>query len=385
MTDPTLPIELWPIAANTGWGLFGMGLALGLARQGRRVILPPSDPTGIPLTVKPTLGAMMQPIAPDTERIAIRPYGLHWPKYIETPHARQVLIYMAEDTAVPDHALTEIRKYELVLAPSRWAQGQIAKHDIPSTLWWQGFDESLFYPAPRKRPADGPLYVFCGGKLEFRKGQDIVVEAFKRFRETPEGKEAILVTAWHNHWVQTMASIWESGYVKGVPIVRNGVMDIPAWLEANGLPREANIDLGLISQAEMAQAIRECDVAIFPNRCECATNLVLPEAMACGVPCIVGNWAGQADVVETCGGIPLLQSTPVTLPCPIYNGYDGWGEANVQECVDKLCHFSQVREQQGPERLRATVGAYDADAARTHFGWTPRSIALTAILDEHFN
>lgn len=358
-----LPVELWPLDPRAGWGNVGICLALGLARLGRTVVIPPSDLSALPATVRPTLEAMMVPRDESEQRVSLRPYGMHWPKFIDLPNRTQVLIYMAEQSNLPDHAVEEIKKYPLVLAPSRWAQGILSKYGIGSTHWLQPYNESVFFPAPRQRPADGPLFVFLGGKLEFRKGMDCSIEAFRRFRGTPEGKDAVLVTAINNIFPQTMVSIWESGFVRGVPVTRDGTQDIPAWLEANDIPRSANIDLGLCTQIEMAAAIRECDFAIFPNRCECATNLVLPEVLGCGVPAIVGNWAGQADVCEAVPCLTLDHPAPVTLPCPLFDGYEGWGEPNIDELLTMMQDIANWR----PHR-REVEGGWRAAEAQSHFG-----------------
>lgn len=370
-----LPVELWPVSPTTGWGSFAIGLALGLARLGRTVVLPPSDLTGLPATIRPTLEAMMAPRDEREERVAIRPYGLHWPKFLDVPHRTQVVIFMAEDTAIPDHAIAELKRYPLVLAPSRWAQNILTARGVDSTLFWQGYNESVFHPAPRARPIDGPLYVFTGGKLEFRKAHDCVIEAFRRFRGTPEGKDAVLVTSIDNIWPSTMAGVYESGYVKGIPVTRDGKQDIPAWLEANGIPRSASLNLGMLSQSDMAVAIRECDFAIFPNRCECATNLIAPEVAACGIPTIIGNWTGQADVVGEGIGTPLHERSPVTLRCPIYSGYDGWGEPDIDAIVNFMGNIALL----GPYGRRE-IGIRDAGRALESFGWSGRAQAMHDVL-----
>ncbi|CAM9185263.1 unnamed protein product, partial [Heterosigma akashiwo] len=47
-----------------------------------------------------------------------------------------------------------------------------------------------------------------GGKLELRKGQDIVLAAFARFaRSHPDAR---LVVAWDNKWNDTVATVLES-------------------------------------------------------------------------------------------------------------------------------------------------------------------------------
>jgi glycosyltransferase involved in cell wall biosynthesis len=336
-----LPIELgWPVAANTGWGLYGLHLALGLARQGRNVYIPPSDLSGIPATLRPSLMAMMEHGNPDEERIRFDTWGNHAPPWVDIPNRIRVLLAVFEDSAAVDAEI--MQRYDLVLAPSRWVQSLLAAKGIKSTVFHQGYDDSLFTPAQKRRPTDGRVYVFSGGKLEFRKGQDIVVEAFRRFRATPDGKDAILVTAWQNLWPQTMGGIWESGYVKGIPAMRGPQLDISGWLEVNGIPREAHIDLGLLSQAEMANAIRECDVGLFPNRAEGATNMALVEALGGGLPCVASQNTGQRDVSSPMV-LPLTCQSPMTLPCRLYRSVDGWGESDPDECVAKMIDAIEYR------------------------------------------
>ena len=175
------------------------------------------------------------------------------------------------------------------------------------------------------------MLVFSGGKLEYRKGQDIAIAAFRLFRNTPEGKGAVLVTAWHNPWPQTMEGIWAAGHVKGAPKVVRGRADLTPWLELNGVPREAHLDLGQLTQAESAVAIRECDVAIFPNRCEGATNMVLSETLALGLPCVFGDWTGQADLCRA--GANWSCDGAKNPPSRIFRGTDGWMETNPADIV----------------------------------------------------
>ena len=331
-----LPIELgWSMDGRTGWGIFAQHLALGLARQGRRVHADVADSNGIPKTLWPQLWPMGAPADTSERRIRFDPYGNHAPKFVEIPNRYRVLLAVFEDTDAID--VEQMSKYDLILSPSRWVQDLLAAKGLESTLFHQGFDDSLFFPAPKRR-SDDRFMIFSGGKLEFRKGQDIVVEAFRQFLATPEGANAILVTAWQNAWPQTMAGIWESGYVKGVPEKKGNQLDISSWLEINGIPRGNHIDLGWLSQAEMANAMRECDVGLFPNRCEGATNLAYVEALALGLPCISSLNTGQEDVQPRQFFNCVLQP-PVTLPCALYRGMDGWGETDPKECADHLAYL----------------------------------------------
>jgi hypothetical protein len=71
--------------------------------------------------------------------------------------------------------------------------------------------------APAATAFKGKFVVFSGGKLEMRKGQDIVIAAFEKF--AAKHKDAILVTAWHNQWPKLTKTIASMGVVQGIPEV----------------------------------------------------------------------------------------------------------------------------------------------------------------------
>ena len=194
--------------------------------------------------------------------------------------------------------------------------------------------------------------VFSGGKLEFRKGQDIVVEAFRRFHATHP--DAVLVTAWHNHWPQAMAGIDAMGYVAGQPIVRDGNCETTGWLIANGLRPESVLDLGLQPQAMLAQALREMDVAVFTNRCEGGTNLVAMEAMACGVPTILSANTGHLNLIGRDTVFALEAQAPVTAKVRAFQGTMCWGESDPDEVVAML---ERAYDDRAEARRRGAEGA----------------------------
>src|SRR5690606_6281917 len=111
----------------------------------------------------------------------------------------------------------------------------------------QGVDTDLFRPVPQAVQRDprfaGRFTVFSGGKLEYRKGQDLVVAAFKRFQQ--RRPEALLVAAWHNPWPEAAKSLAMSPHLTAAPGTgADGRLDVAGWLAANGLPENAFADLG---------------------------------------------------------------------------------------------------------------------------------------------
>ena len=99
----------------------------------------------------------------------------------------------------------------------------------------QGVDTALFNPEPVPRLLKRSLVIFSGGKLENRKGQDIVIAAFRRLlRHYPD---AMLIAAWGNVGHVGLKTIAASPRVQGAP-ERGRADAIGPWLAANGVPRQ---------------------------------------------------------------------------------------------------------------------------------------------------
>lgn len=245
-----------------------------------------------------------------------------------------------EDTMMPD-VLEGAGELAMIAAGSTWCEEVLRANGVKNvTTVLQGVDPSLFSPAPRFGALDGRFAIFSGGKLEHRKGQDLVIRAFRAFAQ--RHAEAILVTAWHSPWPMTAASL--NGHPDIAPVVFNaeGAVDSLGWARANGIAEEQFIDLGRLPNHQMARALREMDVAVFPNRCEGGTNLFAMEAMACGLPAIVSDNTGHRDLVGTGAPYVLTRQRPVSVPG---TGTDGWGESDIDEIVEALEHVWAHREE----------------------------------------
>jgi glycosyltransferase involved in cell wall biosynthesis len=112
-------------------------------------------------------------------------------------------------------------------------------------------------------------------------------------------------------------------------------VDPAAWVAANGIPTDSFVDLGTVPNFQMPPILRECDVALFPNRAEGGTNLVAMECMACGVPCIISANTGHLDLIRLDTCLPLTRQTPVA-PAASLGGTNGWGESDLEEIVEAL-------------------------------------------------
>ncbi len=383
----------WPIGTGTGWQVFGLNLALELAREGRitPLLLEPTDANALHPLHRHVLAV---PLAQHTELRALRAAAGAAGMRTEYPvlralgngfqgieghrsltSDRDIGVIFFEDTALDADALARARRCDTIVAGSGWnglvlrAAGLTNVRVIP-----QGIDPSIFHPAPPTGLLAGRFVVFSGGKLEYRKGQDLVIAAFREFRA--RHPEALLLTAWHNPWPQTIIGLDTAGLVRGLPAVdERGRLALGPWLATNGLGADAVLDLGALPNQQIAQAVREADVALFPNRCEGGTNLVAMEAMACGVPTILSANTGHLDLLQlTDAALPLTRQQPVRGRCPLYRGTEGWGESDVAEIVARLEDVYQDRD------ASRSMGRRGAEALQGGWSWRQRAAEMIDLL-----
>lgn len=361
MTSPSNPTPTrrwlglnWQISPTFGWGVLGFNLALQAEQDGRLTPVP-FVPTISRETAPPQYHFLIDKLLA-RERIAADLLNQHpgerchcdFPvlhtlgnRLLSNDAAEKVIgainlaIIFFEDTYLPSHSLAVAERFNLILAGSTWNRDVLRKNNVQNVeTFLQGIDHSIFLPVTKARNPGAPFVIFSGGKLEYRKGQDIVVAAFREFRR--RHPESILLTAWHNHWPKTMAGIDHKGHVRGIPSVNSeGQLDITGWLETNGVPRPASYNLGVVPNHLMPKVYVQVDVALFPNRCEGGTNLMAMECLASGLPTILSANTGHLDLIDERHCYPLLKQGRVDPVAP-FAGTEGWGESNADEVLELL-------------------------------------------------
>ncbi|MEW5727189.1 MAG: glycosyltransferase family 4 protein [Pseudomonadota bacterium] len=236
-------------------------------------------------------------------------------------------------------------------------------------LAFQGVDPELFRPSAPAGRFGGRFVVFSGGKLEFRKGQDLVVAAFARFRR--RHPDSLLVCGWASFWPALAYGINEGVLDEPLREGRNGLPDLGRWLVENGVPEESFLLIDRYEPADMAALLAECHAAVFPNRCESATNLVAMEAMATGVPCILSGNTGHLDLIGGDDVLALRRQRPV--PDPQANR-QGWGESDVEEIEAALEFVYERREE-------ARVLGQQAAARISRWTWPRFAASVMAVVD----
>ena len=90
-----------------------------------------------------------------------------------------------------------LNQFDLVISGSRWNQALLKRQGIDRAhLVHQGVDTAVFNAEPVPQLLKRSLVIFSGGKLENRKGQDIVIAAFRRL--LCQHPDALLIAAWGN-------------------------------------------------------------------------------------------------------------------------------------------------------------------------------------------
>lgn len=346
----------WEINLTSGWGILGLNLAEQAELNGRLAVVPLAPTGNIDLFSNEQRQVLAKVF--ERERVArlslsqdrTRQYQCAFPViqglgnrlvYV-TPGGMEriggtvnLAIVFFEDTQLGEKASERSKKFERIFAGSNWNTHVLRKNGISNVATFlQGVDLSRFNQAQRPKALGNRFMVFSGGKLEYRKAQDIAVAAFREFYQ--KHPDAVLVTVWYNPLPATMATMHEKGHVHGSPVFdHQRRADIAGWLEANGIPRSACYDVGSVPNNLMPDVYSQVDVAVFPNRCEGGTNLVAMECLACGVPTILSANTGHLDLVDERHCYPLVKQGPVQPVYP-FQGTEGWGESDVDETVEML-------------------------------------------------
>jgi len=283
-----------------------------------------------------------------------------------------VAVTFFETARLEPEAVSRAADYPLIVTGSTWNREVLQAHGLSQVRTvLQGVDPTVFHPAPSIRYLPDRFLVFSGGKLERRKGQDLVMAAFRRFAE--RRADALLVTAWHSPWPEAARTLDAGGLTAPIPFDVAGRADVVGWAAANGVGRENILDLGLIPNEQTPSVLREMDVAVFPNRAEGGTNLVAMECMACGVPVILSANTGHLDLIEDENAYPLTQQRELPGAEAGFKGVAGWGESDVDEIAALL---ERAYAQRDEARARGLRGA----ATLSRLTWADTARRMKALI-----
>ena len=244
----------------SGWGVYGLNLTLELLKHDRNPVW--VSPPHL-LDVGSATIAALQPVLKRQHHLAdlLKKTGflefdfpaLHSLRNDFLPAledqiirgSRNIAVIFFENTDFSDAGLARARKYDLIITGSTWNNERLQACGLTHVInVFQGIDDTIFRVDNEMTCYPGRFVIFSGGKLEYRKAQDVVIAAFREFQKTHE--DALLLCAWANQWPGIMPTIARSPHVVGAPaVLADRSLDLSPWLHANGLPAGSFLDLGM--------------------------------------------------------------------------------------------------------------------------------------------
>lgn len=256
--------------------------------------------------------------------------------------------FIEDDIIGRKNAKLAQRLWDTVICGSQWMTDWMMEEGAFVNVFTcvQGVDPQIFHYREPKN-LDTPFTIGSFGKMEFRKGQDIVIKAFGLFQE--KHPEVQLLYAWNNPWPQLIQQMAAEPGLKcdmrqvGLDLNLSGTTPVFHNL---GKPGTFHSVVG--GPMTMRDAMETCDVALFPSRCEAGQGLMMQECLAIGTPCITTNGTGHKDITGR-----------IDYPCKELNLNGGktfvykqgdlevgnWYEACIDEAVAKLELVYNQREE----------------------------------------
>lgn len=378
----------WRPSSVSGWGVYSQNLLCQILKKGRNPILFLSPHL---MDLGQDQESLLEPVFQKQahleellDKVGLLEFDfpvLHalrndfTPSLAEQPAFgdKNIGIVFFENSGISEEGIARAREYDLIVTGSRWNKEILENRGITNVVnIFQGIDENLFKPIDKNEKFKDRFVIYSGGKLEYRKAQDVVAIAFKEFQK--KHSEALLIFAWANQWTRIMPTISQSKFTKGQPeVTDDNIMLIDEWLVKNGLLEDTFINLGMLPNKDLPSQISSSDMAIFPNRCEPGTNLMAMEAMAMGLPCIIAANTGQLDLIDEDRCYPLFDQTPVQ-PFPPYSEVTGWREPSIDEILERMEEIYQNRGE-------AVKKGAEAANFLTKFSWSKQIDRLLYEID----
>jgi glycosyltransferase involved in cell wall biosynthesis len=243
-----------------------------------------------------------------------------WVRIME-PEYRRVGMRLT-DWCPYDEAYFEREEREYALADFHCAASTVVREQLVGLgiqrerIWLAGYgaDPEIFHPGERVRPER--FRIVFAGQIGLRKGIRTLLDALVRV-ERPD---------------------WEMHFYGGT--TPEAVQDFSAHKGKSPLTFH-----GAVSQRELAEGFRQGSVLVLPSLEE-GFGLVVPQALNCGLPCIVSDRVGGKDLIRhrengsifPCGDVAALAEEmgwweEHWRPVKERHGWEVGARAVVRECM----------------------------------------------------
>lgn len=244
---------------------------------------------------------------------------------------KRVAMTFFELNKFTDREVHHLKSQDLVIVPSKWAQGICSDHGIKSEVVPLGVDTSIFSPAysygpnePTVPRPEGPTVFLNISKWEVRKGHDVLITAFNKAFDKKDNVKLQMIP--------TNFFIGEEGNKEWYNYYKN-----------SKLGDKVEIINRLSTQQEIVDIIRKSDIGVYPSRAE-GWGLSPLEAMACGKRVIMTNNSGHTEYAEHIKNAMLVE-TPnreVAYDGVFFNGQVGEWAAFDNDEIDQLVEYMRA-------------------------------------------
>ncbi|MGO9198998.1 MAG: glycosyltransferase family 4 protein [Limisphaerales bacterium] len=351
------------LGSSHGWGVCGKYIARELARlEPVRIVAEPflMSATGDPLEFHELQSLMLSDYEAarlatvDGARVVDGPLlqGIGdqrlLPRRLQLRGRATIGYTFFENNLLQAQSIENGRRYfDRVAAGSSWGARVLTEAGLPEVATViQGVDPKVFYPAVdgegHREFLTDEFVVFSGGKFELRKGQDVVIRAYKVLQD--RHPDALLINAWFNPWPAIFETMRHSCLIRFAPWKGPFIEAVNRVLADNGIDLQRVVTCPQQLNLAMARIYRNTDVGLFPNRCEGGTNLVLMEYLACGKPVVAVDTTGHADIISSSNALIIGTKGETTI-----HDNDGvpvarWPEPDLDDAIDKLEWAYQHRD-----------------------------------------
>ena len=328
-----------PTGTNYGWGLCGAYLRKELSK-----ITALSDPTSWAPTEweKKVEGVCFHALE-----------GVNLKQWMSLRGDKN-LGYVFFENELHSSSISNASELDLVLAGSTWCQTQMNGKGILNTdVLIQGIDPELFYPLEPKSE-EKEFVLFSGGKFEYRKGQDLVLAAFRILSQKYSNMR--LITSWENQWIDSMRTMSLSKHVDYIEMGDTWAEKMHAFYVRNEVDPQKIQTCPLLPNRKMRSIYGKTDLGIFPNRCEGGTNLVLMEYMACGKPVVASFSSGHQDILTSENSFLVKSMDLLEIKDSQGNVSARWDDPSLEEIISQIelaYHQKERREQIGQNAAKS--------------------------------
>lgn len=170
-----------------------------------------------------------------------------------------------------------LKKLDVKIAVSERAKDEIEKYFGKQDFFIipPGVDTELYNPSKGKKSDENIIFFFLG-RLDQRKGVDVLLKSWKNVRKFGNKK---------NREVPLNLIIGGDGPMRSL-------------VQAEARKQKNVKYIGFVEERILPELYASADVSVFPSKGGESFGIVLIESMACGTPPIASNIGGYKDVVK---------------------------------------------------------------------------------------